>query len=69
MCGKGVYKYGGNFAGKIYTGEMKDGKPHGTGTMKFTKNISYKGEFKNGLMDGQGVMTHKDGNVFEGTFE
>ena len=56
--GKGVYDFG----WCIYNGEFKDGKPEGTGTMKYD-DYSYTGSFKNGVEDGQGVITYKNGKV------
>ena len=34
--------------GSTYTGEFKDGKKNGQGTMKFKNGDTYTGEFKNG---------------------
>lgn len=37
-----------------YYGEVKNGKPHGKGTMKWGSNKSYSGEWINGSRSGQG---------------
>ena len=45
------------FAGKSYSGEMKDGKPHGRGEMRYPKGewVSiYRGEFVDGEENGEG---------------
>lgn len=54
---KGMLKIGGN----TYVGEYKDGKPNGSGTMKFAEDDplrrkSYKGDWKDGKPDGIGTM-------------
>ena len=53
-----------------YTGEVKDGKPHGQGTLIFHKSKStestvYKGEWKNGKPHGQGIYDGI-GSVYKG---
>ena len=45
----------------LYTGQFKNNKKHGKGTMKFEpkpgrKWKEYKGEFKNDIIDGEGEM-------------
>jgi len=65
---RGTLKIGGN----TYVGEYKDGKPHGTGAMRFADDDGlgrkiYKGEWINGLCHGEGVMVYALGK-YEGTF-
>lgn len=40
--------------GALYYGEVKNGKPHGKGTMKWSANKSYSGEWVNGRREGLG---------------
>ncbi len=49
----------------IYTGELKDGKPHGRGLAisEPTGNIHVFGEFKNGMIDGSTVVRHSNGRI------
>ena len=58
--------------GNVYIGEHKDGKPHGSGTMRFANkdNLgrkSYKGEWRNGVCHGMGTMVYTDG-MYKGRF-
>ncbi len=47
---------------KEYSGEVLNGVPHGTGTMKYlTNGHSYSGEFSNGAYNGIGVLEWSDG--------
>jgi hypothetical protein len=67
-----------------YKGEVKNGKPHGRGTLfsNYRKNSDekdefntilepekYVGEFKNGLQDGKGILTYENGYKYEGSFK
>lgn len=68
---KGMLKIGGN----TYVGEYKDGKPNGSGTMKFAEDDSlrrksYKGDWKDGKPDGIGTMWYYDGNkMYKGSWK
>jgi hypothetical protein len=46
----------------VYDGEFKNGKPDGTGTMKYS-DYTYVGEFKNGVEHGKGVITYKNHKI------
>jgi antitoxin component YwqK of YwqJK toxin-antitoxin module len=47
-----------------YIGELKDGKPHGRGTIYYNnKQIAYRGSWNKGKWEGQGVLYYKDGRV------
>ena len=59
-CTMGIGTY--DFSWCVYTGEFKNGKPNGKGSMKYD-DYTYKGEFLNGLEDGVGVITNKNGTV------
>ena len=52
----------------LYAGEVKDGKPHGYGRLKYfyegKAESSYIGEFKEGNRDGVGKWTMFDGTSF-----
>lgn len=45
--------------GAVYTGEVKNGKPNGKGTMKYNKNKTYQGSWVNGKRSGYGKYVHK----------
>ncbi|WP_435892015.1 hypothetical protein, partial [Klebsiella pneumoniae] len=49
----------------IYSGDMKEGIPHGQGTFTSENEEgikwTYEGEFKEGHFDGEGKTTWKDG--------
>lgn len=52
--------------GVYYLGDMKSGKPHGSGNMlNFNENnelqTTYKGNFVNGLAEGQGTLIFDGG--------
>jgi len=50
-----------------YIGEIKKGKPHGTGVLSSTL-ATYSGEVKNGILHGQGTYTYKSGRKTVGEF-
>jgi len=53
-----------------YEGELKDGKPHGQGTITYSPSGEiFKGEFKDGKENGQGIWTHPDGESTEGEWK
>jgi hypothetical protein len=57
-----------------YIGDIKDGKPEGTGELRFSQNNEngyqeYKGQFYEGQMSGQGIVTFEDGAIYEGQFK
>jgi len=55
--------------GATYIGEMKDGEPNGSGTMKLTDGLKLVGQFKDGNIDGHGKMIYPDGRVEEGLWK
>ncbi len=65
-CIVGVGTY--NFGWCIYTGEFKNGKPEGKGSMKYD-DYTYTGHFSNGLEDGEGIITNKNGLSEKVTYE
>ena len=50
-----------------YIGEIKKGKPHGTGVLSSTYG-KYSGEVNNGILHGQGTYTYKSGRKRVGEF-
>ena len=50
-----------------YIGEIKNGKPNGTGVLSSTSG-KYSGELKNGIKHGQGTYTYKSGRKRVGEF-
>jgi len=50
-----------------YVGEIKNGKPNGTGVLSSTFG-KYSGELKNGMQHGQGTYTYKRGRKKVGEF-
>lgn len=48
-----------------YSGETKNGRPHGPGIMRFARG-SYRGEFANGKRSGHGIGVSDDGLVWSG---
>jgi hypothetical protein len=56
------------FAKGSYTGQLRGGEPHGTGTMEFDNGDLYRGEFADGQMHGRGVYVWADGSRYEGEF-
>lgn len=57
---------GGCAARDRYTGEMKDGLPHGTGTIIHAGGAQYVGEFCEGYREGRGTWTHPSGISYTG---
>ena len=51
-----------------YKGEIKNGKPDGTGVLNSTYG-EYVGELKNGMLHGQGTYTYKSGIIKVGEFK
>lgn len=48
-----------------FTGELKDGKPHGNGVFKTQasngEKFTYTGGFKNGMFDGEAILQYENG--------
>ena len=57
------------FEDGTYVGEVKDGLPHGQGTLTWPDGTEYVGEFQDDLFHGQGTMTRSDGSVQTGRWE
>jgi hypothetical protein len=63
--------YGGTISseGVTYVGEVRNGQPHGQGTLTWASGAEYVGEFKDGKMHGQGIFTFPDGSQFIGKYQ
>ncbi|GHU95741.1 hypothetical protein FACS1894156_5840 [Bacteroidia bacterium] len=46
-----------------YTGDMRDGKRHGQGTLVLQNGNTYTGSFANGFANGRGTLTDAQGNI------
>jgi len=55
--------------GRHYTGEIKDGKPNGHGTLTADADNRYEGDFVDGRIEGRGKLYLPDGSVYEGEFK
>ena len=56
-----------NFAGGLYVGGLKNGKPEGQGKLT-TSNGEYIGQFTEGYLTGMGVEEYTDGSRYQGQF-
>jgi len=63
----GWFKNGNDKKDWKYVGEIKNGKPNGTGVLGSTSG-KYSGEVKNGMKHGQGTYTYKSGRKRVGEF-
>ncbi len=55
--------------GIVYSGQLKNGKPHGEGVLTSPDGFRYKGDFRNGVPDGKGKLSMQDGSwEAEGVF-
>ncbi len=63
----GWFKNGNDKKDWKYIGEIKNGKPNGTGVLSSTLG-KYSGELKNGMKHGQGTYTYKSGRKRVGEF-
>jgi hypothetical protein len=55
----------------VYTGQVSNGQPHGTGELMIKSHpsyLSYIGEFKDGVMQGQGILNYNTGAQYKGHF-
>ncbi len=69
-----------SYLGGTYTGDLKNGLPHGKGVLVYDQDQTsmgivkrserkYEGEWQDGMMHGKGVFTYPDGSVRSGTWE
>merc|ERR1711998_520540 len=55
--------------GRVYVGQVKDGKAHGFGKMTYANGNVYVGDWKDDKKDGKGTYTCADGNVYDGEWK
>lgn len=55
--------------GANYTGEIKNGSPHGQGAVTWTDGRTYTGEWKNGKRNGFGKAIYLDGSMYTGDWK
>ena len=55
--------------GSKYSGEFKDGKYHGQGTINNVTGDQYTGGFKSGKFYGKGTLTHSNGEKKSGVWK
>lgn len=48
---------------KKYTGDLKNGIPHGHGVCEFANGDKYEGEFRDGKCEGCGILTFGGGRA------
>jgi hypothetical protein len=51
-----------------YKGNLKDGRPDGTGSLRMRSGTSYVGDWLAGLMNGHGVLKLDNGDDYDGEF-
>ena len=58
-----------NWPGATYSGEWKNGKANGNGTMTWPNKIKYVGQFKDDFINGQGTYTTPFGLKYVGQYK
>lgn len=56
------------FANGVYSGDLRDGEPHGSGEMIMDNGDRYRGEFAGGVFHGEGTYRWANGDTYEGAF-
>ena len=54
---------------ETFTGEFRENRPNGFGTIVFPKGARYVGEISNGVMHGKGTYVHPNGTTYVGEFK
>lgn len=54
--------------GRVYSGNVVNGKRHGWGKMTWPSGITYEGDWKDDRFSGKGKYTWPNGDVYEGDF-
>jgi hypothetical protein len=49
-----------------YEGDIKHGKKHGKGVMKFRNGDIYTGSWENNMINGEGTMVYSNGEKYHG---
>ena len=55
--------------GDKYTGQMKNGKMHGQGTVTYSNGTVFTGMMKEGKINGQGIMIFPNGDKYDGEWK
>ena len=55
-------------SGRMYSGQFKDGLPHGLGTLVDQNGVNYNGEWFEGVKEGNGLIDFGDGTSYTGQF-
>ncbi|KAK3125913.1 hypothetical protein QOZ80_7BG0611300 [Eleusine coracana subsp. coracana] len=55
--------------GDFYTGQWRDGAPHGSGKYLWTDGCMYEGEWRHGKATGRGKFSWPSGATYEGEFK
>ena len=58
-----------DFKDWVYQGKIRNGKPHGQGTLTFDDGSRHVGEWKNGKRDGKGIFYSSSGIQLPGVWE
>jgi hypothetical protein len=56
-------------SGNKYTGEWKEGNPHGRGKHEWPNGEIYEGNYSNGKQEGNGVFRWADGRIYDGSWK
>jgi hypothetical protein len=54
---------GPQFVGQSYEGDFKEGRPHGSGEIKYIDGTRFVGSFEMGVREGKGTEYAKDGSL------
>jgi hypothetical protein len=65
---KGAASYDARAVFSDYRGEMRNGRPDGSGRLKLSSGEAYDGEWRDGVMSGKGTLRLASGDEYSGTF-
>lgn len=65
--GQGTYVY--KDATATYTGQFRQGQPHGLGVIRYTNGSRYEGEWSGGQFHGAGTLFQRDGTEVRGLWQ
>ena len=54
--------------GRVYTGQVVNGRRHGRGTLTWPSGDIYEGDWRDDKQNGKGKYTWPDGTIYEGDF-
>lgn len=64
--GQGVYTYGKDSSS--LSGDWRQGKMHGKGSLQFKSGASFVGTFQDDMKHGEGTLTYRNGDTYQGEF-